>query len=204
MRTFPFVIRHSSFVILFMILLTSGCHKKFAVQPPPPIPETTAPTTETAPAPPPPAEIAPSPPVLPEPAPPSKITNAKTNLDLGEVNFQAGRYVQAIRSLESYLKSSPKSDSRDKALFFLGLSYAMPAGSIRDLPKAEVTLKRLIAEFPRSQYKNQAEFILGLLTKIDTLQSDAKERDEKIKRLSEELQNLKDIDMQRRPSRPSE
>ena len=46
--------------------------------------------------------------------------------------------------------------------------------------------------------------ILGLQGQIEKLRVDIKERDERIRRLSEELRKLKAIDMQRRPSRPKE
>ena len=76
------------------------------------------------------------------------------------------------------------------------------ADSNRDLRKAEAVFRQLIAEFPSSHYKSQAEFILGLQVQIDKLRSDVKERDDRIKKLSEELKVLKEIDLQRRPSRP--
>jgi len=55
-----------------------------------------------------------------------------------------------------------------------------------------------------NQYKSQAEFILMLQAQIEALKSDVKKREMRIKQLSEELQKLKEIDMQRRPSRPPE
>jgi len=123
---------------------------------------------------------------------------------VGEANFQAGNYRQAVRFFEDFLNANPKSKNRDQALFHLGLSHALANDSSRDLRQTEVVLKRLITEFPSSPYKNQAEFILGLQAQIEKLRSDVKDREDKIKRLSEELQKLKEIDLQRRPSHPPE
>jgi outer membrane protein assembly factor BamD (BamD/ComL family) len=120
------------------------------------------------------------------------------------MNFQAGNYRQAARFFEAFLSASPKSKNRDQALFHLGLCRTLANDSSRDLRQAEAAFKRLIAESPRSQYRHEAEFILGLEAQIEKLKSDAREREDKIKRLSEELQKLKEIDMQRRPSRPPE
>ena len=120
------------------------------------------------------------------------------------MNFQLGNYAQAARSFEAYLSASSKSKNRDQALFHLGLSRILANDSGRDLRQADAAFRRLITEFPESKYKDQAEFILGLQAQIERLRSDVKERDEKIKRLSEELQKLKEIDMQRRPSRTPE
>ena len=57
------------------------------------------------------------------------------------------------------------------------------------------------SEFPESPYRKQAEYILALKTQIERLRSDIRKRDEAVKELSEELNRLKQIDMQRRPSR---
>jgi outer membrane protein assembly factor BamD (BamD/ComL family) len=117
------------------------------------------------------------------------------------MNFQIGNYAKAIKAFESYLTANPKAKNRDKALYHLGLSRALASGPLKDMRQAEIALKRLISEFPTSQYRNQAEFILGIQAQIERLRQDVKERDERIKQLSEELQALKEIDMQRRPSR---
>jgi TolA-binding protein len=196
-------------VLLLMLLVSWGCHKKSSAPVPLPAPVTSPTPPETSP----PIDSAPpavSPPVIPlpqpvplEPAPISKSTAKVSNLDLGEKYFRAGNFPQAARAYEAYLKSNPKSNYRDMALFYMGLSRALSGGPNRDPHQGEVALKQLVAEFPKSPYKSQAEFILVLQAQIDTLRVDVKERDEKIKQLSDELQKLKEIDMQRRPSRPS-
>ncbi len=191
-----FVLRPSLFVIL-LLLLPWGCHKKPSA--PVPVPTRSAPPPAVTR----PATIPPKPAPL-EPAPLAKTVTAPTNLDLGEMNFQVGNYSQAIRLLETFLQENPKSGSRDRALYYLGFSRFLADGPDRDPRQAEAALKRLLSEHPNSQYRDPAEFILGLGTQIEKLRSDIKDRDEKIKRLSDELQKLKEIDLQRRPSRPPE
>jgi methyl-accepting chemotaxis protein len=68
-----------------------------------------------------------------------------------------------------------------------GMQLTSMIGNLLDLSKAETGV---------------AELILGLQAQIEKLKSDVKERDDRIKRLSDELQKLKDIDMQHRPTRP--
>ena len=126
----------------------------------------------------------------------------RTISTLGEKSFQTGKYRQAIQSFESYLSANPKSEKRDEALFYIGLSRLLAGNSTRDIRLAEVVFKRLTAEFPGNPYSNQAEYILRLQGQIERLRADVKERDDKIKQLSDELQKLKEIDMQRRPSLP--
>ena len=68
--------------------------------------------------------------------------------------------------------------------------------------EAGVAFRNVVAQFPDCPYRAEAEVILGLQGQIERLKNDAKEREEKLEQLSEELQKLKEIDLQRRPSRP--
>ena len=187
---------------LALLVLSWGClfRKSSSVTVPSPPPPT--PPAEAAPA-----AVTPRiglPPAPLESAPIAKtITLPLSNLELGEMYFQVGNYPQAAKALDASVRD-PKAKDRDRALFLLGFSRALAGDNSRDLRHAEAHWKRLISEFPNSIYKGPAEFLLGLQAQIEKLRSDAKERDEKIKNLSEELQVLKDIDLQRRPSRPKE
>jgi hypothetical protein len=200
----PYIIRYFlPFIALSLLLSASlGCHKKISVPISNPQQTSASPPVESAPQ-----AITPTviPPVKPEPVEPSPApiaVAAPSSLDMGSTSFRAGDYIKAARSFEDYLKTDSKSENRDIALFYLGLSRALSNNANRNMRRAEDALKRLIVEFPTSQYKGPAEFILGLQAQIENLQSDLKEKELKIKQLSEELQKLKEIDMQRRPSRP--
>ena len=132
---------------------------------------------------------------------PKTITKT-SSYDLAELNFQIGNFTKAAQAYESFLRANPKGKHRDVALFHLGLSRTLARDSGRDWYLAEAAFKKLLSEFPTSLYRAQAEFILGQQAQIEKLRSDMKERDDRIKRLNDELQKLKDIDMQRRPTRP--
>jgi len=210
-RQSSFVIRYSLFIILFLFLW--GCQKKFIVPAPPPIQKSTAPEPVAPPA------VAPSTAPLakelpaapiefpsPEtwapremPETPSEIAAGRVELQEGEKYFRAANYKQAALSFEKFLALSPKSLDREQALFYLGLSSAISSDSSRDTVQAEAALRRLIIEFPHSPYRRQAEYMLTLQSQIDKLRADVKERDDKIKLLNDELQKLKEIDLQRRP-----
>jgi len=118
-----------------------------------------------------------------------------------EQNFAAGNYRQAAQTYEKFLNTFPKAAERDQALLHFGFSLALSGGD-QDLLQTEAALRRLIAEFPQSPYRRQAELILDMKTRIERLQSDVKERDERILQLSDELRKLKSIDLDRRSSRP--
>jgi len=83
----------------------------------------------------------------------------------------------------------------------MGLSYALAGDSARNQRQSETAFKKLIAEFPDSPYKQEVEYILELRKQIETLKADVKESSETAKELGEELKKLKEIDLQRKPSR---
>jgi len=214
-KIIPFKKRPFLFEVLFMrriiylvslvLLFSWGCHKKSTVISPV-VPPVKPPITTSATPPP---AVTPPMPAPPKPAPlepaliPAKIT-IPSSLDLGEMNFQTGKYTQAAKFYDDFLTIDPKPEKRDLALFHLGLSRALANDSSRDTRLAEAAFKRLISECPTSPYRSQAEYILGLQQQVDKMRSDLKDREERLKKLSEELQKLKEIDLQRRPSRPPE
>jgi TolA-binding protein len=187
--------------ILALVLLASlSCHRKAAVspsipaKPPESVKAKSAPPAITPPAIPPakaPLELAPL----------DKTITTPNSFDLGEMSFQLGNYSKAATYYEAFLNAFTNTQGRDTALYHLALCRALATDSSRDLNQTEAALRKLISEYPKSRLKDQAGFILGLMAQAEKLRSEVKERDEKNKRLSEELQKLKDIDMQRRPSR---
>jgi hypothetical protein len=203
-RIFPGTSRSVLFVIglFFLLSVSLGCRKKTTVPTPPPIQTEAKIPPESAPQAVTPSVIPSSKPTPMEPAPAPKTIVVPSSFDVGVTNFKAGNYEKAARSFDDYLRNNANSENRDVALFHLGLSRAVSGNSGRNTRRAEDALKRLITEFPNSPYKGPAEFILGLQAQIESLKLDAKEKETKIKQLSDELQKLKDIDMQRRPSRP--
>jgi hypothetical protein len=191
-------------VISVLLSVALGCHKK--ITPPVLSPQQTAPSPPTEPVP---QAITPT--VIPaskpepiEPSPAPIAVSAPNSFEMGESSFKSGDYPKAARYFEEYYKTGTKSENRDMALFYLGLSRALSNNANRNLRRADEALRRLISEFPTSPFRVPAEIILGLQAQVDGLQSDLKEKEAKIKQLSEELQKLKEIDMQRRPSRPPE
>lgn len=188
---------------LALLLSIGGCRKRAAA----PIPPTTGPSSaksETAPPAVTPAVIRPVRPVPLEPSPLSKTITGPNTLAMGEMLFKLGSYAKAVHSFEAFLNDNPKSEERDVALFHLGLSRALLGDTMKEWRQAETAFRMLLSESPKSPYRRQAEYIIGLQGQIDKLRSELKDRDERVKKLSEELQRLKEIDLQRRPSRAPE
>jgi TolA-binding protein len=185
-----------------LFLLSLSCGKKATA----PIPASIQNAAKLPPSSAPPAitpTVVPSSKPLPtEPGPAPKAVAMPSNFDLGLANFKAGNYGKAVQLFEEYLQAGLNSENRDVALFHLYLSRRLSGNSGRNTRRAEEALKRIVTEYPKSPYRDSAEYILGLQAQIENLKSDNKDKEAKIKQLSDELQKLKEIDMQRRPSRP--
>jgi hypothetical protein len=194
-------------VLAFLLTGLSGCRKKAAA--PAAVTPAAAPAEKSSqpPVEPPPQAITPNISVPPVSAPVEtvnvpKAKPAPSSFEMGETNFKARNYAKAIKYYEDHLKANPDSPNNDAALFHLGLSLALTDNSGKNMRRSQDALKRLIAEFPQSPHKGPAEFILDLQSQVESLKADVAEKEAKIKLLSEELQKLKEIDLQRRPSRP--
>ena len=173
----------SSLRILFLLCVTlTACHKK--------PPKTASPSSASPPA----------------------------RLELANHDFEAGRYMESARAYQAYLDENPKAAGRDEVLFKLGIATALSGDSPQSLIKAQAPLQTLIAEYPQSRYRPEAEYILSLQTEVEKLRLESRDRDEKmraqdgmirdrdekIRRLTQELERIKKIDLERRPSRPPE
>jgi hypothetical protein len=184
-------------IFTFMILASWACHDRIIVYPPPRIPKASTPQGGDI-------SAAPKvPPRCPEVSPPAPVPTVPGVLKSANANFSQGKYRQAIRDYETYLKDYPQAPSQDGVYFNIGMSYALTSRSERNLAAARSTLKRMIKEFPESSYKIQAELILDLIEQVGQLNQGVQVREDKIKQLEEELNRLREIDLKRRPSRPT-
>jgi outer membrane protein assembly factor BamD (BamD/ComL family) len=137
-------------------------------------------------------------------------------LKQGEISFEKGELGQAVIAYENYLRQTPNPKDHDRVLFRLALAYAIPGHPSHNPERSTELFNRLVALFPQSRLKPQAEYILRLQAESENLKTinesaqaelektraGVRERDERIKLLREELDKLKKIDLERRPSRP--
>lgn len=153
------------------------------------------------------------------PAPPNYYQTAETS-------FEAGDYAAALAAYETYLRQNPAAPNRDRALFRIGLGLALASAPLSDLSRSMESLKRLVNDFPLSQYRPQAELILKLEEELsrnqtqisesesqlqgltgdrerlqketEKLRAEVSQRDARIKQLRNELEQLKKIDFQKK------
>lgn len=115
--------------------------------------------------------------------------------DEAEKLFAAGNYRPAVDAYEAYLQEHPSGANSEVALLRLATAHALPDSAVRDPNRAAAYLERLITLHPESPWRRHAQHIRRLQTEIEGLQ-------ERLRRLGAELDLLKKIDLQRRPSRP--
>ena len=125
-----------------------------------------------------------------QPSPPP-VAAAPAPLSEADRAFDGGAYEEAARLYENYLRTYTAGSQRDQALFRLGLSYVFRPGAAQDWTRASALFKQLTDEHPNSPLKPAASLILSL-------RSDLRQRADRIRQLSAELDRLKKIDADRR------
>ncbi len=117
-------------------------------------------------------------------------------LDQADRAFNETRYEEAAQAYENYLRLAPSGGQRDHALFRLALTYVLRPTP--DWPNATSILRQFGQDHPNSPLKPAANLILSLRAEVDQTAADAKQRDQRIRQLTTELERLKKIDADRR------
>ena len=131
----------------------------------------------------------------PAPSPPDEF-------QLAERQFDAGNYAAAAASYAQCLQRNPPPEKREMALFRLALAYALPGTGIQQWTQAISHFRQLLAVAPQSSVKTQVQVIVALHEELELMRIQDRAKDLQIKTLSSELDKLKKIDLQKRPSRP--
>jgi hypothetical protein len=132
-------------------------------------------------------------PPVPALPPPSVTTIEQANRA-----FISGNYTQAAQAYEHYLQLEPSGGQRDLALFRLGLTYALRPAPNQDWQRAATMLRQVIEDYPASPLKVAAMIILALRTELEQTAANTKQRDDRIRQLTTELERLKKIDAERK------
>ena len=111
----------------------------------------------------------------------------------------AGRYPAALQGYRQIAEKYPK--WADEALFRTGYLYAHPKNPERDYQKALDAFKKLVAEHPRSEYRQPAEsflHVLGELThrerRASGLKRQADTLEKQVEMLEKQIEQMKAID----------
>jgi uncharacterized alpha-E superfamily protein len=100
------------------------------------------------------------------------ISACASGLREGDRSFASGDYLQAAAAYETYTERHPTARDVDAALFRLALACTMPGSRVFDRARAVATLQKLVRSHPTSEYRAPAEVMLGLLARLDELETE--------------------------------
>jgi len=87
----------------------------------------------------------------------AKARQAAYEMYVGRFYYRTDKYVAAIGRFEYALQKYPESPRSDEALFFLGKAYL----NTGNMNKAKESLTRLVTEYPKSGFADNAKKILS-------------------------------------------
>jgi hypothetical protein len=139
------------------------------------------------------------------PPPPPPVPAA---LMIADDAFDQGDFTRAARSYDTFLDSHIVREDMDRILFRSAVSDSLSEAGGQQEKSSEV-LNRLVRDYPQSPYTSPARIILNLRSDLAKVQGDyvklqidrdgmQKMLNDKIKQISDELESLKKIDLNRR------
>lgn len=133
----------------------------------------------------------------------SDTDEAAELLTRAEAHFEAGRFREAESLFVRYLESPDAGgDGRtDRALWGLAMVNLLPESPIRDRDRAMVALDRLAETHGETVRGAQARWVRSLLAELESIRSQVDAQERLLLQLTETVEQLKRIDLNRRPSR---
>jgi DNA repair exonuclease SbcCD ATPase subunit len=102
--------------------------------------------------------------------------------------FDVGDYAGSLEETQKILSRPSKDDSRDQALFNMGLNYAHVENPQRDLGKALYSFKAMLQEYPQSPLAGEAkEKLSQVFQKFKQKNEELSQAVQKFKQENEEL-----------------
>ena len=110
--------------------------------------------------------------------------------------YETSDYESAAQTYRLVLDRDP-GDATDRILFRLAMIHLLPDSPVPDPESARVYLDRLVEGFPESPFAEPARLVLDLEGRIAKLDARSTEQAHKISELTEQLEALKRIDLER-------
>ena len=118
----------------------------------------------------------------------------------------AGNYQAALQGYQQIVEKYPM--AADRALYCIGYLYAHPKNPDKDYQKSLDAFKRLVSEYPRSEYRQPSESFIpvlsevmgrdrrasGLKKQVDSLEKQVKTLDKQVDTLEKQIEQMKAID----------
>jgi hypothetical protein len=149
-------------------------------------------------------------PQVPEPRPDPIVVEEVEELPAPEVGatpllyeaerrMGAGEIERAVEAYETYLAFGGSENGAERALWGLALAYLLPDSPVRNRERATSLLERLLERHPESVEATQARWVQQVLQDLSQTRAVAEERERTIRQLNETVEQLKQIDLNRRP-----
>lgn len=111
--------------------------------------------------------------------------------------YAAGDYAPAADLYREQLLRQPDGSGGDRVLFRLAVIYLSPESPVYDALTGQTYLDRLIEDHPESSLAEPARLLLELQGRIDALEQQDQVQRRRLADLSERLEALKRIDLER-------
>ncbi|TVP55510.1 MAG: hypothetical protein EA351_10420 [Gemmatimonadales bacterium] len=140
-------------------------------------------------------------PPAPDPAsaqsePPAEL---RTLLLDGERLLAEGNLDEAIEAFQGYLAFGGSEEGSSRALWGLSLAFMVPDTETHDPERGLRALDTLVDDHPLTLQGQQAQWLRGLIVELGHARAVAREQEQLIEQLSEMVEQLRRIDLDRRP-----
>lgn len=153
----------------------------------------------------------PSPPVVvmeQEDPPLPPVDRTEEILAEGAAFLAVGEYEQSRERLQYVLDryeedgNGVRPELRARALWHLGILHLVQEGAERDEDRAKAILTRLSEEYPATAEGVQARWLRDLMEELDGARQQTAEHEQRIRELNDTVEQLRRIDLNRRPAPP--
>lgn len=110
--------------------------------------------------------------------------------------YDTDDFEAAARTYQLVLEH-PAGDDTDRVLFRLGMIHLLPSSPVHDPEAAQAYLSQLVTSYPESPFVDPARLMLDLESRVEALDARSAEQSRRITRLTEQLEALKRIDLER-------
>jgi tetratricopeptide (TPR) repeat protein len=124
---------------------------------------------------------------------------ARTEYGQADDYLARGNYQAALEKYREVLNLYPQ--AADGALFGIGCIYADPQNPERDYKKSAEAFRQLVAEYPKSRYREPSETVLALFGEISkrdrgtaALKKQTETLEKQIETLQKQIEQMKEID----------
>ena len=135
----------------------------------------------------------------PSDASPESDPASEALLEQGQALLLAGRFEEAVSALETYLVFGEHPEHRREAAWSLALVHLLPNSPLRQPARALTLLAEIEEGYPGTMEALQAAWLQAVLREGERNRSTLEEQGQTIRELNELVEQLKRIDLNRRP-----